>query len=350
MTPNIFGKRFLGNREPGWHHIGDVFTDQPTAVEAVARAKADFPFILAPAMATVETPLGSQLVRAEGKSFILRAPVDDDPEYRVTGIASDEYELVQNVDIARAVDRLTGQWPVETVGVLGKGESLFIALDAGMATVRGEDIHQYFLVNDTKDGGTSLKIAFTPVRVVCQNTLVTGLRQATVSAALTHHNGVGVDFDIRVDLVSKMQVAREFTLATFEQLAASAITGNDLAGILEYVYPMPKVPRKMEMLEGLEERDIAILGALYDEATKAQATYEYYCNYAQVRRDAAVDLFERMGQDNPEVAGTAWAAYNAVVESADFRNGPDSMYVSALFGARAQEKRRAFAAALNYVK
>lgn len=35
MTANLFGERFLGNREPAWHGLGMVFTESLTAVEAI---------------------------------------------------------------------------------------------------------------------------------------------------------------------------------------------------------------------------------------------------------------------------------------------------------------------------
>lgn len=344
MSANIFGERFLGRREPAWHNIGTVFEEALSPREALMHAGADFRFILSPAVTQIETPLGTQLIEAKGKSFIVREPVADDPEYRITGIASDNYGLIQNEEIAIALERLTDNWPVETVGVLGKGETLFIALDAGVGEVKGEKIHQYFLVSDTKDGGTSLKIAFTPVRVVCQNTLVTGLRQATVSAALTHNSNVGAAFDVRIDLVSKMQAAQKFTMNLFETMANIALSDDEFTQVLEQVYPYPKVPKKMRMLEGLEDGDIAMLGELYDEATKAQYAFEYYVNRANILRDGAHTLFSKLNDEFPNIAHTAWAGYNAVVESADFREGPDSLFGSALFGSRAVEKRRAFAA------
>jgi hypothetical protein len=42
--------------------------------------------------------------------------------------------------------------------------------------------------------------------------------------------------------------------------------------------------------------------------------------------------------------------YNAVVESADFRNGGKTPEVSALFGAKAREKKLAFSLATQFIK
>jgi hypothetical protein len=279
----------------------------------------------------------------------MRDPTPDDNQYRYFGLASETYGIVQNRDVAVIIDQLTGEWPVETIGALGHGETMFIALDAGETQVKGEALHQYFLVTDTKDGGTTMKIAFTPVRVVCQNTLVSGLNQATVSAALQHKATIGNDLAVRVDLMQKLQAARATTLQIFEKLACTALNAGELEFILSEAYPMPKTPAKMALIEDIEEKDIAVLGALYDEVTKAQALFQYYCGRATAMRSAAEELFVKIGDANKDVENTAWAAYNAVVESADFREGADSVPASALFGPRAMEKRRAFKAAMSLI-
>jgi hypothetical protein len=53
--------------------------------------------------------------------------------------------------------------------------------------------------------------------------------------------------------------------------------------------------------------------------------------------------------DPANLRGTVWAAYNAVTEVSDWREGRNADE-SALFGSRAQEKSRAFNAAYALVK
>lgn len=350
MAPNIFGDRFYGFREPAWHSIGKVFYSPIPAVQAVKECGLDYNVVKLPLSGQVETPMGVTLVNVPDRIMIVREPTQDDPEYRYFGVASSDYGLIQNVEVAESLDRLTEAWPVETVGALGMGETMFMTLDAGETEVHGELIRQYFLVTDTKDGGTSMKIAFTPVRAECENTLITGLSQATVSAALQHRSSVGADFDFRVDLVQKLQAARATTMKIFEDMARTAISGEDMRWIVEQTYPTPKKPTKVDLVDGVSDDEILLLGDLYDQASKANETWLYYCSRVDVFRSAAVWLFEKISDEYPGIAGTAWAAYNAVVESADYRNGSDTVPTSTLFGARAQEKRRAFKAATQFIK
>lgn len=350
MSHNLFGERFLGHRQPGWHNLGEVFTDPITAVEAVNRCRMTYGVIKVPMTVDVPTPFGINRVVVEDKVVLLREPTPDDQGYLFLGTASPDYEVVQNMDVAVALDQLTDVWPVETMGALDKGKTMFASLDAGEVMVAGEMVHQYFLATNTNDGGTSMKIMFTPVRVVCQNTLVTGMASATVSASLNHKTGVVDSMKARMDMIKKLQQASVTTLESFEKLAACALDETGTRQVLEFTYPYPKKPSKVTSLEGIDEKDIALVGALYAEANQAQSLWEYYCDRAEAFRSGAMELFNKINDEHSAIAGSAYALFNAVVESADYRVGTDSVFSSSLFGPRAQEKKRAFQAAMRLVK
>lgn len=348
MAHAIFGNRFATWRAPAWHKIGHVFNEPMRAIDAIRLACMDYRIEKYPLKVDVQTPFGSYL-QDTNKFALVRAPTEDDPRYRIFGVVSRDYVVLQNEDIARVVDKLTERWPVETVGALQYGSLIFITLYAGtvhLANLPSEEIRQYFLISENRDGGTALKIAFTPVRVVCQNTLVTGLRRATVTATLVHTPGIENAFTTRINLIQRLQQAQVESLEIFDRMAKVILTSDDIETVFERVYPYPPMPEKAKILTETIVNDIA---ELYDEATKAQAAWEYYCQRAITYRNSAKELLECMNDEHPSIANTAWAVYNAVVESADYRDGTDSVPVSALFGARANEKRRAFNAVLAYL-
>jgi hypothetical protein len=345
MTANIFGDRFFGRTGPAWHEIGTTDPNITTCVAAVKKAKIDFKIFLAPVSGQVETPMGIQLVDVPNKRMILREPTHDDPEHRFLGFASPEYGIMQNIDIAKAMDVLTDTWPCETVGALGVGETLFMTLDAGMFKIKGEDVKSYFLISDTRDGGTSMKIALTPVRVVCQNTLVTGLKQSMVSVSLEHVAGIGKTLESRLSLVKKMTAAKDVTIKTFEEMAKYSLKKSEVDFVLSKTYPTPKKPKKAGLLEEtFTEEETKLISVLYQEASEANSLWEYYVTRSQILKDAASELFEKHNDEFKKTANTSWGLFNAIVESADFRRGSDSIAESCLFGARAQEKKRGFAA------
>lgn len=341
MTANIFGERFLGKREPAWHGLGQTFDAPIGALEAVETAGLDYQVSLMPLHFT---PPRSQKQYPANRNAIVRHPTPDDKDYVVFGQAQDGYGLLQNTQIGQILDPLTEKWPVETVGALGAGETIFFTLDAGSAKVKGEEVKNFFLFTETKDGVTSAKFAFTPVRVVCQNTLVSGLRAAVLNANILHHEDFEADLEWRTKLLLQLQEVQEKVIAAFNELAAKQITLNIAKSIFLAAYPEPRIPDKIVLGRELQEDGE---GEWIDIEQK-EKWLEYTVNRVAAHREAAQELYGMISADYPKIAGTAWAAYNAVVEVEDFRGkSTDGAKVSAIFGPRAQSKKRAFARALE---
>lgn len=352
MSHNIFGNRFLGYRRPAWHEIGTVINESTGPVdpsEGVKMIDADFEIVKAPCKIEVSTVFGTFMKDDPGRFAIVREPTEDTPDFAIFGHCGPDYEIVQRRDFARALDKLSKRWPLETIGVLGLGETVFFSLDAGDMDIHGEQVHQYFLVTDTVDGKTAARIAFTPVRVVCQNTLVTGLRQATITASLDHRNDFENSFNFRVDLVDKMAASQRDVMMALELLADTQISDEQADAVFAAAFPYPVMPKKMELATVISEEDKA-LEALRLQGVRAADSYKYYCDRADTMRNGCRWLYGKFNDEHQPVARTAWAAYNAVTECSDWRDGADSVPVSTLFGKRAIEKRNAFDAAIAFCK
>jgi phage/plasmid-like protein (TIGR03299 family) len=350
MAHNLFGERFLGYRRPAWHGLGQVFTDRPTASEALARVDMEYHIAKRPIFYQVERPDGTLDYRPVlGQVALVRDITVDDPEERVFGVVSADYGLLQNVDVARVLDGLAETWPVETVGALGYGETVFLTLEAGLKefTAYDEALQLYYLVTDTRTGGRAMQIAFTPVRVVCQNTLISGLSQAVVNVQLAHTKRLEDEFQFQVDLIRELEEAQANTLATFERLMGMRSTLEALQSIIDAAYPLPARPQKLAPLDLLE---FAALPEEVREAfTETEKRWEQAVGRMQERREAARELFMKISDEYPDIGGTAWAAYNAVVETEDYRRAAGDGTAAdrqALFGERAQAKKQAFAAAV----
>lgn len=346
MTANLFGERFIGHRTPAWHSLGKTFEKELTASEAIVKGSLNFKIITSPLVAHIDG-----VNALTGKYGIFREPTSDDPEYRYLGVSSPSYTVLQNADIARIIDPLTDQWPVETAGALGVGETIFMTLDAGDDEIKGEHIRKYFLITDTRDGGTSLKIAFTPIRVVCQNTLISGLKQATVSDAIIHNMSTKEILEARVSMMQRMQKAIKETMASFDALASAAIEDDQAKLIFEAAYPYPVKSVKMNLLREFDDVSGPLeIGLLYDKAKTAEMSYNYFVTKAEELRQGAFLNYQRLCDEHVSIANTPWAAYNSIVEFADFRGNSESSAKSSIFGSRAEEKKRAFSKALEFIK
>lgn len=358
MTANIFGDRFLGKRVPAWHNLGTVVQDDISVSDAFSKVGLNYTVQKAPLVATIPTaPFGTDMLLPTDKFAIVRDPTPDDNEHRIFGICSDNYEIVQNSEIATLLDPLSEQWKTETVGAIDNGKTIFVTLDAGSAAIKAkngktlDNIAKYFLITETKDGGSAMKFAFTPVRVVCQNTLVSGLRAAIVTSNLTHRSGIKNEMEWRLRLLADMSKAENVVMSNMQKMAKIVLDSDQLVSIIDAAYPTPKKSAKAELLEGYKDpaEELSEYTELLNELTEAQASFEYWANRAQIFHDGATELFQRFNDEHPAFANTGWAAYNAVVETEDYRSGKASMFESALWGARAGTKKRAFAQAMKFV-
>lgn len=341
MSANIFGERFLGNRVPAWHGLGTVFTDQPTAVEAVHRAGLDFKVEKMPVCVDVN----GEMVQTEDFG-ITRFPTSDDPLYRVFGYVSDQYKVLDNLAVAEKLDRITDIWPVETAAALGKGETMFLSLDAGEWEIDGETMHQYLLFTDTKTGGRSARFALTDVRVVCQNTLSMGLRQATITAAIQHDASAEAQLEWRITLLRKVEEAKQATQALFGKLVECKLDLAEAKAVFERAYPVKTPPKRMMAVSELSAEERAEFEEQGINMVDAKDWLRIMTARMEKRREAALSRYQA-DQWTDTTAETAWAAFNAVVEVEDYRGKPtESALVAMLFGDRARTKAQAFEYAL----
>ena len=346
MSSNLFGDRYIG-REPAWHHLGTTFEGDKLASEAIVEAGCDYEVVKSPLFVQLPTAFGNVMEPVDDKVALLRLPTPDDDKVRLFGTASPNYGLIQNRELGELLDLLVDEWPVETVGALGEGETVFITLKApqpyNVLDLEDEQLDLFFLVTDTKTGKSALKVAFTPIRVVCQNTLIAGLGSARVLSQIPHIESIKTDLTWKVELLARLSKLQAATLDRFTAMAEAVLSSRSVTSVINASYPMPTKPAKVALLDGMvaEEQEL-LSGEIYDELTSTQQQWIYYCERAKARRGEAVARLEKFNDEHTKVAGTAWAAYNAVVENEDFRDGPESLFQSAIFGARARTKNRAF--------
>jgi phage/plasmid-like protein (TIGR03299 family) len=217
-------------------------------------------------------------------------------EAKVLGVVGQEYTPLQNSDAFAFFDPIVGEKAAvyHTAGALGQGERIWLlAKLPDEIRVIGDDIaEKYLLLSNSHDGKSSVQIKFTPIRVVCENTLTMALRSGpTVRAA--HKKDLPQRLELArhlLGIVGKrfMEIEEEF-----KRMVAVQIDGARLQQYLERVFPDP-------------ER-----GADNDRYEKT---------LREVRHDrAGAEYFFVQGRGNAAkgVAGTLWAAYNGVAEYID---------------------------------
>jgi phage/plasmid-like protein (TIGR03299 family) len=329
MGHNLFNERFGDARKPAWHHLGQVFEKKISAKAAYKK-------------------LGEYSVRLEAataggidlkRQAILRDPTADDPEVRVFGVVGNEYHLITPQDVCDIYDEHIAK-PIETIGALGKGETFFLSTYLPTLDVKGDEIENYLLISNPMTGLASAEIRVTPVRVVCQNTLIASESMASQQLRVAH------DKYVKQRMADWLRETYEFAEMTahvlrdlFEEMTKVRVRDAEARALFDAAYPTPGKPKHTAVMAVMEQRI---------------TWWEENVNLMQRRRDGAKMLFEGMGtgMDTKAAKGTLWGAYNAVVECEDYRKSTkaDSVAQSVMFGERAAAKKRAFTYAVAQVK
>lgn len=329
MAHNLFGDRFADARQPAWHELGQVFEEEVSASEAFTRI-GRYEVRLAEAQAD-----GVALDRLA----ILRNPTTDDPETRVFGVVGADYALITPDDVCTIFDEHVGK-PIETIGALGNGETFFVSTYLPTLDVKGDEIENYLLISNPMTGLQSAEVRVTPIRVVCQNTLMASDRVATQKMKVVHQK------DAKVRMAEFLRETYEFAETTsvilrdlFEVMASTRVKAAEARRLFTYAYPTPSKPQSNAPKAIMDQR---------------LAWWQENVALMERRREGAKDLFEGLGygQDTPAAKGTLWGAYNAVVECEDYRRGrnDDQIAASSMFGERAASKKRAFEFAVKQVQ
>jgi len=265
--------------EVPWHGLGTRLEEPATAREAIEAAGLNY-------LAELKA-----LQTAEGKPVPQRRAVVRSDSGEVLGVVGKSYVPVQNYQAFGFLDAIVagGGLRYHTAGALGKGERVWLLakLPTHIRVKGGDDIvEKFLLLSNTHDGTAALRTFFTPIRVVCQNTL---------NLALQKQGSHGISILHKGDLATKIQEAQR-VLGLAETFYADAEAKIE---ILASHYPNT---------DQIQE----FFATLYPDPHDADSSR------ARNVRSRLTEIFETgVGLDMPDIRGTTWAAYNAVTEWVD---------------------------------
>lgn len=155
-------------RTKPWHGLGTEVKEAPTSRDALIYAGLDWKVI----QRDVFTRDGNQI---PGYRVNIR-----NTDLSALGIVSDRYKVVQNSEAFDFTDDLLGAGVrYETAGSLQGGRRVWmLAKMPQRYIIAGDEIEPYLVVMNSHDGSSGIKVAMTPIRVVCQNTLNLALNSA----------------------------------------------------------------------------------------------------------------------------------------------------------------------------
>uniref|UniRef100_A0A6M3JGJ4 DUF932 domain-containing protein n=1 Tax=viral metagenome TaxID=1070528 RepID=A0A6M3JGJ4_9ZZZZ len=273
------GRMFYVGLKP-WHGLGVELNKPATAREAIMAARLDYKIELQP------------VFLKSGKQIPDRmASVRPDTQ-NALGMVTDRYKIIQNVEAFDFFDNVVGEGKAiyNTAGALGLGERIWILakLPDNVVITKNDIVEKYLLLTNSHDGKSALKMYFTPVRVVCQNTLILSLMDASSGISIRHKGNIKA----KVEEAQRVLGIATIFYSDFEKIS-KAFVGRSL---------------DVKKTENYFDRVLDIDAEKPDEISTRSDNI----------KNELLGLYENgKGNDLPGVRHTLWAAYNAVTEYTD---------------------------------
>jgi len=333
---------FFSVQQKAWHNLGQVVEQYPTSAEAVKCAGLDFEVIKSPLYTHgTGVTIGNDGEIKEGGNILLPgnfATMRTDTN-QVFGVVGKDYQIVQNADAFAFFDAIVGSGEgilYETAGALGNGERIFITakLPDYIRVGNGDDVtEKYIFLTTSHDGTGSITAAFTPIRIVCQNTLNASLHSMSNVVRIRHTSGAKQRLEEAhkvMGLANKLSTQLE---GIFNGWAKVRITDTEVKKLIQ----LALCPNR-ETLTALKK------GAEDELSTVFKNTVEDAFAYAMIADTQQMDTTK----------GTVFGAYNAITGYyQNVRNYKDdeAKLQSIVMGGTAQTKaQRAFELCSQFAK
>ena len=298
--------------ERPWHGLGVVVETAPTIEEAITLANLGW---------TVEPKEIKTVdgINIPNKKALMRSDTND-----CLGVVGSGYNILQNTEAFKFFEPFVenGLATLETAGSLFNGKRVFIlAKIAGddMEVQKGDFVEKYILLSNAHDGSQAVKVGYTPIRVVCNNTLTCAETSQTSQLIRVYHktNVSQTLQDLRetMDLVNKQFITTE---EKYKELAKKQVSTADLDKYVKRVFSKKK----------LED--------MYN--TPSEYTDEQVEKFRKKLMEHVEEVFEK------ELVHNRWTMYNAVNHYLNHGRSRtlESTYNSMWFGDAKRIDKKAF--------
>ena len=298
-----------------WHGLGTRLDKPATAEEAMAAAQLGWEVRKEPLYFQQD----GQNWKIPDRYAIVR-PSSEKPI--ALGFVGSHYTPLQNKEAFAFFDPIAGKDAAiyHTAGALGRGEKVWIlAKLPDSIRVIGDDItEKYLLLSNSHDGQSPVQLRFTPVRVVCQNTLTLATKGLD-SWRVVHHPSIHERLQDAEKMLGIIHTEFDEVEAVFKEMDRVQMNEDRLEQYLQQVFPTPK------------DADDAFITRVKRDRNSSKRLFE-----------------EGQGNRMKGVAGTLWAAYNGVTDWVDHRTtrqDRNQRLNSLWFGEGFRTKARAYSVA-----
>ena len=274
---------FYVNEVP-WHGLGKKLTAAPTIGEAIVAAGLDWEVGL------------KDLQTVDGTAVPARATYRK-TDNRILGVVGPRYVPLQNKDAFNWFQPFVDSKEValHTAGSLHEGEKVWVLaeIQSGHSEiVKGDEIAKFVLLSNSHNGTSSIRVGFTPIRVVCANTLAMAHSDdGSKLIRINHTKSAGESLEKVREVMNLVNQQFEATAVQYRALATKQFNQKD---VLRYVNIMLNCEFDVEA----------------DISTRTKNI-----------RTNILNRIEGKNQKLPGVSGTWWAAYNGYTEHLNYESG-----------------------------
>ena len=282
MAANVESMFYTGATP--WHGLGEKLESAPTISEAIEASGLDW-------------EVGTKdLVTKDFQEVPAKATYRKS-DNAILGVVGPRYVPLQNREafdwFQPFIDN--GECSLHTGGSLSDGQKVWVLAQLNRdpsEIVPGDEVQKFILLSNSHDGTTSIRVGYTPIRVVCVNTLAAAHQKGVSQMLRIRHTASSkVNLDNVRDIMDNINMQFEATAEQFRFLASKNFNQHD-------------VRKYVKVLLGCDKT--------HDDDLKTRTRNT-------IRK--VMTTIEGPKQDMPGVRGTWWAAYNGFNEYLNYEKG-----------------------------
>ena len=295
--------------ETPWHGLGVPVHNDLTPVQMLEKAGLDWTVDKYPTYCEV----GGQKVITEDQALVRSS------DNKILSVVSDDWKPVQNQEAFEFFNEfvMEGDMEMHTAGSLREGKNVWALAKVkdSFEILGGDKVDSYLLFSNPHEYGKCIDIRFTPIRVVCNNTLTLSLAgKNDLMVRLNHRRAFDADMVKQTMGIARKKMGTYKDMA--EYLSSKNFSVDSLHNYLKDVFP------------SLTKKDNSVMSRPAEQALAVLET-----------------------QPGAEFgAGTFWQAFNAVTYTTDHLLGhsQETRLQSAWYGSNRQRKVVALEKAVEY--
>lgn len=243
MAANV--ESMFYTRKAPWHGLGVRVEEAPESKEALIQAGLDW---------KVEQ---TDVYAASGERILGYKANIRDIDRSVLGIVGDRYKIVQNEEAFAFTDGLLGEGvKYETAGSLAGGKIVWmLAKIPEKYIISGDAIEPYLVFCNSHDGSGAIRVAMTPVRVVCQNTLNLALKGASRVWSARHTENVMSRMDEARETLQLANAYMSQLGRSINELQAKKLTDKKVLAMIDSLYPVSEDLSEMQKKNNLKQQE-----------------------------------------------------------------------------------------------